>query len=154
MSPNAVLRWVRRRWYVVVGVVAVLALLGWLAKGVLDSAHDRQQRAADAADSRARIERLANRVADQQETLLRVATAIDNATSPAAQARGAANLARAIDDLRRSIDCAELDDEGTYPACADVAGRLNAIRDGLDPFARPAPPAPTQPPAPAPGGPA
>ena len=51
-----------------------------------------------------------------------------------AQARQARILIGAIDDIRRSVDCVKLADEGTYPACVEVIDRLDQIRNGLDPF--------------------
>lgn len=60
--------------------------------------------------------------------------AIRAATSPEASARGRATTAAAINEIRRSIDCVALEDEATYAACVDVVARLNAIRDGKDPF--------------------
>lgn len=143
-SPNAALRELRHRWYVVALLaLAVLAAI-WLASGALQDSEERRasririEASANEAKDLARQVRDQNvRIEEQNATLVRIATAIDNATSPEAQARGAANLANAITELRRSIDCAELDDEATYAACVDVSARLDAIRRGLDPFARP-----------------
>jgi hypothetical protein len=135
----------RQRWLLVLALALVVVAAIWVGKGAIDDSEERRQRAVAAAEDRRRIENLAVKVAAQQETLLSVAKAIEDATSPAAQARGAAATGRAVNDLRRSIDCVALyfHDERP-PACEDVAGRLDRIRAGEDPFALPsAPPAPS-----------
>ena len=71
-------------------------------------------------------------VLQQQSEVLGI---VRDVTGPEAQARSAATLQRAINELRRSIDCAELANEAAYPACLDVVARLDAIRSGADPFA-------------------
>lgn len=139
MSRDDAMAWLRRRWWVVVALVLFLAAMALLARSAIDDSHERQRRSAEAAAQRARIERLAESVAAQQAAIQQSLTILQSVTSPEAQARNAANLAAAIAEIRRSIDCTKLDDEGTYPACVEVAARLDAIRAGLDPFTRPAP---------------
>jgi len=131
IPPRSTLAFLRHRWYVAMVLVAFLALFAFLAQGAVQDGRDRRA-------ARARIEGLATKIADQNETLLEVSTAIRNATSPEAQARQAQALAGTITDVRRSIDCAALDTQGVHPPpCVDVDGRLDALRSGLDPFARP-----------------
>lgn len=64
---------------------------------------------------------------------------IKDATSPEAKAASDARLAQAIADIRRSQDCSGFyfHNERGYKACVEVDKRLDAIRAGLDPFARP-----------------
>lgn len=150
-----VLRELRHRWYVVVGLVLVLLVAVWLAHGALQDSDERRESrkrieasaneakdlAREVRDQGVRIEAQNARIEEQNATLVRIATAIDNATSPEAQARGAANLAGAIADLRRSTDCVGLYFNGERPApCGEVDARLDALRSGVDPFARPTPP--------------
>lgn len=147
-SPNAVLRELRHRWYVVAGIGLVIVLAVWLARGALQdsderrASRDRIEASANEAKDLAREVRDQNkRIEDQNALIVRIATAIDNATSPEAQARGAANLAGAIAELRRSIDCTALYVNGErYAPCEAVTARLDALRRGVDPFARPTPP--------------
>jgi hypothetical protein len=61
---------------------------------------------------------------------------LTSATNDEATARARAATADAINEIRRSIDCTKLSDEATYPACVETVARLDAIRAGLDPFAR------------------
>lgn len=62
---------------------------------------------------------------------------IKRATSPEVRAESDARLSRAINDIRRSIDCAALYVNDERPvACAEVSSRMDAIRSGLNPFAR------------------
>lgn len=125
MSPNSVLRWMRRCWYVVAAALFFLGGAVWLVSSAINASEERQA-------SRARVESLA-------EKIDATTAAIEAATSPETQARNNARIAQILADLRRSIDCAELDDEGTYSACTEVAARMAAIRSGTDPFVRPTP---------------
>lgn len=142
---RGLLTWLRRRWWVIPATVVTLAFLAWFTVGAIE---DSEQRRA----SRARIEASANeakdlarqvrdqnvRIEEQNRLIVRIATAIDGATSQEARERSAAALAGAIAELRRSIDCAAFYFAGERPAaCTEVAGRLDAIRRGLDPFTRP-----------------
>lgn len=57
--------------------------------------------------------------------------------------RGVKTTAEAVNDLRRSTDCVALYAIGNRPpACADVDARMDDIRAGNDPFARPPTPTP------------
>lgn len=126
------LAWLRRRWWLVLIVVGVTALLAWLMVLLFGAIADRQAYEREGESVRDEVVVLARTIEAQNALILSV-------TGPEVQARSAATLKRAIDDIRRSIDCAELDDEGKFPACADVVSRLDAIRAGLDPFAEPPP---------------
>ncbi len=143
MSPNAAIAWLRRRWWVVAAFVGFMVVMVWTAVGAVNDSNERRA-------SRARIEGLARevrdsnaRIEDQNALIVRIASAIDSATSQEARDRSSVALAGAIADLRRSIDCVGIYVLGERPTpCADVAARMDALRAGLDPFARPAPPAP------------
>ena len=147
MSPNAALAWLRRRWWLVLVVAIFLAAMAWLAFSAIEDSDYRQQRSVEAAAQRDRIEGLAAAVAAQQADIQRSLAILQAATSPEAQARSAATLARAIADLRRSIDCAALYASGARPpACVDPDGRMDRLLAGEDPFDVPAPiPATTTP---------
>lgn len=140
-SPNTALREMRHRWYVVVGLLFVVTVAVWLSHGALQDSDERRA-------SRARIEantvenaRLTAVVVQQGEDIKRLLAAVENATSPEAQARGAATLAGAIAELRLSTNCVGLYFHDERPApCAEVDARLDALRSGVDPFARPTPP--------------
>lgn len=128
--------WMRRRWWIVPAALIVVAYFAWFAASSVEEARDRRQ-------SRTNIENIANDIKDQGERVEALAKQIkaqgeriEGATSDEAKAASDARLAAAIADIRRSIDCAELDDEATYAACAAVAARMDAIRAGADPFAR------------------
>lgn len=118
-----------RRQRITVAVAAVLA--GLVIAGVIGvlSGYLDNRRETDA-----RLTRLAEANGRIGEDIKDLLTKVETATGPEAQARSAANLARIIADIRRSIDCAKLDDEGQFPACTTVIARLDAIRAGLDPF--------------------
>lgn len=113
----------RRHGLVILALVVGVAYFAWLTAGAIQDSRERKQ-------ARLRIEGLAAKIDATTE-------AIEAATSPEAQRRNNARIGQIIDDLRLSIDCAELDSEGDYPACADVAGRLDVIRAGGNPFASP-----------------
>lgn len=148
MSLNAALAWTRRRWWVV-AVVAVMvvsvSVLVWTAVGAINDSKDRRASRARIETSAREAKDLAQQVKDQNvliaaqaEDIKRALMLIESATSEEAQKRGAANLAFAISELRRSIDCAAFYFAGERPpACAEVAGRLDAIRSGRDPFPKP-----------------
>lgn len=145
VSPNAVFRWLRHRWWAVL-VVAVFFFLGsWLAKSALDASQERkasrdriETSASEARDLSRQVKDQNVLIAAQAEDIKRALMLIESATSEEAQKRGAANLAFAISELRRSIDCAAFYFAGERPpACAEVAGRLDAIRSGRDPFPKP-----------------
>lgn len=129
---------IRRRWYVALALVALVAGCAYFVRGALDAGAERRA-------SRARIEGLAREVRDQNmrieaqnDDIKRIATAIDAATSPDARDRSAAVLAGAIAELRRSTDCVALYMNGERPTpCAEVTARMDALRAGLDPFTRP-----------------
>lgn len=79
----------------------------------------------------------------QGDDILRIARAVESATSEEARAAAAKSTGALVDglvaDIRRSIDCTTLYDMGLVPTpCADVVARLQALIDGVDPFARPA----------------
>jgi len=118
--------WLRRRWWIAALTLVLVGLAGmtWLVAGAVESGRERRS-------SRERIEGLAQQIAV-------VVDQINGATSPEARERQAATLAGAIAALQRSIDCAALYAQDERPAaCADVARRMDAIRAGADPFARP-----------------
>lgn len=117
----------RRRWWVALAMVVFAAFMIWIAAGAVRDGNDRRASRARIEANSAETARL-TKVIEQQNAL------ILSVTGPEAQARSAATLKRAIDDIRRSIDCAELSHEATYPACVEVVARLDAIRAGLDPF--------------------
>jgi hypothetical protein len=142
---NIAVRWLRHRWWLVIAVVALVAGCAYFVRGALVAGDERRA-------SRARIEASANEakdlarevkaqnahIEDQNALIIRIATAVDGATSQEARDRSAAALAGAIADLRRSIDCTAFYFAGQRPpACSEVSARLDAIRNGLDPFTRP-----------------
>lgn len=129
--------YLRGRWWVILGAAFLLVLFSWLCWQALDAISYRHKKDQEAVAIRAKLVGLAEDVKAQNDQLLSVAKAIDGATSQEAKDRSNAVLAGAIAEIRRSIDCTKLDDEGTYPACVDVAGRLDAIRAGDDPFTPP-----------------
>jgi hypothetical protein len=115
--------WVRRRWYVAVGLAAGLTFFAWLTIGAVQQGNERRQ-------SRERIEALAEQIAV-------VVTQLNNATGQEARDRSSATLAVAIAEIRRSIDCVALYVNGERPpACTEVALRMDAVRAGTDPFTR------------------
>lgn len=142
---SAALCWFRRRWYVVVGLVIIAVWLVWLGAGVIRDTAEREAARGRIETSAREAKELAQQVRDQNvriemqnATILRIAVAVDSATSPEARAASAATLAGAIADLRRSIDCTAFYFNGERPApCVEVAARLDAIRRGVDPFLRP-----------------
>lgn len=142
---SAVLGWLRRRWYVVV-VLAIVALwLVWFGAGVIRDTAERKAARGRIETSAREAKELAEQVRDQNArieeqnaTILRIAAAIDSATSPEARSASAATLAGAIAQLQRSIDCTAFYFAGERPSpCAEVIGRLDALRRGVDPFLRP-----------------
>jgi hypothetical protein len=133
---NRGLAWGRRRWYVIVGLVVVLCVQGWLVQGVVASAHDRQQRSAEAEASRVRIEASANEAKDLAAQVKHQNDLILSVTGPEAQARQAAGTRDIL--LRNAIEtdcrsrrqqvrlpapdptrpCADQTDESVYPGVA------------------------------------
>ncbi len=78
----------------------------------------------------------------QSADVLRILAAVESVTGPDARAASATGTQVLIDGLvtsiRRSVDCAVLYANGDRPpACAEVYARLEALRAGDDPFARP-----------------
>lgn len=117
---------------------ALVALIGWLSWSALEAIDYRHRKDTEAVAVRNELVGLAREIKGQGDAILRVATTIDDATSQQARDRSAATLANAIADLRRSIDCAALYTMEEYPPpCAGADGRLDALRAGIDPFARP-----------------
>jgi hypothetical protein len=130
------LDFLRRRWYMFVALVIVGSYMAWFAHGAIEDGKDRRASRAHIESLASQIKSQNDRIASQTDLLLRIASDIENATSPQAQARSAATLAQAIADIRRSINCAALDTQGTDPSpCADTDARLDQMRAGIDPFA-------------------
>lgn len=137
---------VRHRWWLILALLAVGAYVAWLSHGLLNDAKERRASRTRIEDSANEAKDLAQQVKDQNIVILRIAQAIDTATSPAAQDKSNALIAGIIADLRRSIDCTAIyfAGSGERPAaCADVTARIDALRAGLDPFVKPPNPAPT-----------
>ena len=142
MSPNAAIAWMRRRWWVLAVLVAFVVVLVWTATGAINDSNERRASRARIEASASEAKTLAQQVRDQNlriaaqaEDIKRALALIESATSAEAQARGAAATARAVADLRRSIDCVALyvNDERP-PTCEEVARRMDRIRNGEDPF--------------------
>lgn len=131
VSPNAVVAWLRRWWWIVAAFVCFIVVCSWLAHGADVNAKERRA-------GRERIEGLAMDIKALAADIATTTEKINAATSPEAKARGDATLAFAIAELRRSIDCVAfyLNDERPS-ACTEVAARMDAIRAGGDPFPKP-----------------
>lgn len=124
------------RQMLVVVVVGVVLLLGIGAAGLISSMVTNHRLIQNSQVNRHN--------GDQIKQAVQILT---DATGPEAQKRQAVALAAIIDDLRKSTDCADiyiLDvilrslgiDPADHPevACPAVDGRMDAIRDGQDPF--------------------
>ncbi len=81
-------------------------------------------------------------LADTAADTNRILTAVESVTSPKARAASATGTQALVDglviDVRKAVDCAILYVDGERPpACADVLVRLQALKDGDDPYVRP-----------------
>jgi len=112
--------WARHRWYVVAGMVVVLCVQAWLAKGVVDGAHDRQRRTAEAAASRARIEASASEAKDLAAEVKAQTDILLSVTGPEAQERQAAGTRLILFSNSVENDCRGRRQQARLPA-PDVA---------------------------------
>lgn len=103
-------------------IAAAIGAAGAILKGLNDHA--------------VRLTKIATENRENGQVIREALGILVNATSDEATARARAATADAINEIRRSIDCTKLSDEATYPACVETVARLDAIRAGLDPFAR------------------
>jgi hypothetical protein len=145
VSPAPAVAWMGRRWrwYVALVFVALLAGCCYFVRGALNAGDERRASRARIEASANEAKDLAQQVHDQNVVILRIATAIDAATSQEARDRQAATLADAIAQLQKSIDCVGLHAEGeSPPPCATADSHLDALRAGVDPFTRPPPSTP------------
>lgn len=130
--------WLRHRWWMVAIAVCLVAGAAWLSRSAIEDGKERRAARARIEASAKESQRLGALIVDQQADIARTLAILEEATSPAAQARNAAATARAVADLRREALCSSLYANGERPAaCEDVAGRMDRIRAGEDPFTPP-----------------
>ncbi len=140
---TALVAWCRRRWYVIVVAVLAAAWGSWQAEGAIDEAELRRASRTRIENSATEAAGLARQVSAQNARIEVIARSIEAATSQEARDRSNAALAIAIAQIQKDDACVALYLNGERPAaCTDVANRMDALRDGQDPFrvVRPSPP--------------